>query len=99
MNLVMFRCSKNTDKSRKMCFVTYFDVVSKFCCRPTVRIYGHSTRLPDFRVIGSSENRLESLTWEAICYSSETRGDRFAEICVHTARFSENSAQKSPPTQ
>ena len=40
-------------------------------------------RLPDFRVIGPSENRLESdMTDSPDFYSSEIRSDRFTEFCV-----------------
>ena len=58
--------------------------------------YSKSTvTLPDFRVIGPSEIRLESdMADSPDFYSSEIRGDRFTDFCVHTARFSGNRLQK-----
>ena len=59
------------------------------------QIYGHTTRIPDFRVIGPSENRLESdMADSPDFYISEIRGDRFTDFCVHTPRFSGNRLQK-----
>ena len=58
--------------------------------------YSKSTvTLPDFRVIGPSEIRLESdMSDSPDFYSSEIRGDRFNDFCVHTARLSGNRLQK-----
>ena len=59
------------------------------------QIYGHTTRFSDFRVIGSSEIRLESdMSDSPDFYISEIRGDRFTDFCVHTARFSRNRLKK-----
>ena len=59
------------------------------------QIYGHTTRFPDFQVIGTSEIRLESdMSDSANFYGSEIRGDRFTDFCVHTARLSGNRLQK-----
>ena len=59
------------------------------------QIYGHTTRIPDFRVIGPSEIRLKSdMSDSPDFYSSEIRGDRFTDFCVHTTRFSGNRLQK-----
>ena len=59
------------------------------------QIYGHTTRIPDFRVIGPSENWLKSdMSDSPDFYSSEIRGDRFTDFCVHTARLSGNRHQK-----
>ena len=59
------------------------------------QIYGHTTRLADFRVIGPSENQLESdMADSPDFYISEIRGDRFTDFCVLTARFSGNRLQK-----
>ena len=59
------------------------------------QIYSHTTRIPDFRVIGPSENRLESdMSESPDFYSSEIRGDIFTDFCVHTPRFSGNRLQK-----
>ena len=59
------------------------------------QIYGHTTRLPDFRVIGSSEIWLESdMSDSPDFYISEIRGDRFTNFCVHTARLSGNRLKK-----
>ena len=59
------------------------------------QIYGHTTRFPDFRVIGPSENRLKSdMSDSPDFYISEIRGDRFTDFCVHTARLSLNRLQK-----
>ena len=59
------------------------------------QIYGHTTRIPDFRVIGPSENRLKSdMSDSPDFYISEIRGDRFTDFCVHTARLSGNRLQK-----
>ena len=59
------------------------------------QIYGHTTRIPDFRVIGPSENRLESdMSDSPDFYISEIRGDRFTDFCVHTPRFLGNRLQK-----
>ena len=59
------------------------------------QIYGHTTRFPDFRVIGPSEIWLESdMSDSPDFYISEIRGDRFTDFCVHTARFSGNRLQK-----
>ena len=59
------------------------------------QIYGHTTRFPDFRVIGPSEIRLESdMADSPDFYTSEILGDRFTDFCVHTARFSGNRLQK-----
>ena len=42
------------------------------------QIYGHTTGLSDFRVIGPSENRLESDIADSLdFYSSEVWDDRF----------------------
>ena len=50
---------------------------------------------PDFRLIGPSEIQLESdMSDSPDFYSSEIRGDRFTDFCVHTARFSGNRLQK-----
>ena len=47
------------------------------------QIYGHTTRLPDFRVIGPSEIRLESdMSDSPDFFISEIRGDRFTDFCV-----------------
>ena len=52
-------------------------------------------RIPDFRVIGPSENRLKSdMSDSPDFYSSEIRGDRFTDFCLHTARLSGNRLQK-----
>ena len=57
--------------------------------------YGHTTRLPDFRVIGPSEIRLESDMSDSPDFkSSEIRGDRFTDFCVHIARLSGNRLKK-----
>ena len=49
-----------------------------------LQIYG----IPDFRDIGPSENRLKSdMSDSPDFYSSEIRGDRFTDFCVHTAGF------------
>ena len=57
--------------------------------------YGHTTRIPDFRVIGPSEIRLKSdMSDSPDFYSSEIRGDRFTDFSVHTARLSGNRLQK-----
>ena len=59
------------------------------------QIYGHTTRFPDFRVIGPSEIRLESdMADSPDFFYSEIRGDRFTDFCVDTARFSGNRLQK-----
>ena len=59
------------------------------------QIYGHTNRLPDFRVVGLSENRLESdMSDSPDFYGSEIQADRFTDFCVHTARFSGNRLQK-----
>ena len=59
------------------------------------QIYGHTTRIPDFRVIGPSENRLKSdMSDSPDFYISEIRGDRFTDFCVHTTRLSGNRLQK-----
>ena len=59
------------------------------------QIYGHTTRLPDFRVIGPSEIRLESdMSDSPDFYISEIRGDRLTDFCVHTARLSGNRLKK-----
>ena len=59
------------------------------------QIYGHTTGLPDFRVIGPSEIRLESdMSDSPDFYSSEIRGDSFTDFCVHTARLSGNQLKK-----
>ena len=59
------------------------------------QVYGHTTRIPDFRVIGPSENRLKSdMSDSPDFYSSEIQGDRFTDFCVHTPRFSGNRLQK-----
>ena len=59
------------------------------------QIYGHTTRIPDFRVNGPSENRLKSdMSDSPDFYISEIRGDRFTDFCVHTARLSGNRLQK-----
>ena len=42
--------------------------------------------LPDFRVIGPSENQSD-MAVSPDFYSFEIRGDRFTDFCVHTARF------------
>ena len=49
--------------------------------------YSKSTvTLPDFRVIGPPPNRLESDMLDSPSfYSSEIRGDRFTDFCVHTS--------------
>ena len=58
------------------------------------QIYGHTTRIPDFRVNGPSENRLKSdMSDSPNFYISEIRGDRFTDFCVHTARLSGNRLQ------
>ena len=61
-------------------------------------MYGHTTRFADFRIIGPSENRLESdmsdMSDSPDFYSSEIRDYRFADFCVHTARLSGNRLQK-----
>ena len=59
------------------------------------QIYGHTTRIPDVRVIGPSKNRLKSdMSDSPDFYSSEIPGDRFTDFCVHTARLSGNRLQK-----
>ena len=59
------------------------------------QIYGHTTRLPEFRVIGPSEIRLESDMSDSLDFCiSEIRGDRFTDFCVHTARLSGNRLKK-----
>ena len=59
------------------------------------QIYDHTTRIPDFRVIGPSKNRLKSdMSDSPDFYSSEIRGDRFTDFCVQTARLSGNRLQK-----
>ena len=59
------------------------------------QIYGHTTRIPDFRVIRPSENRLKSdMSDSPDFYSSEIRGDRFTDFCVRTPQFSGNRLQK-----
>ena len=51
--------------------------------------------LPDFRVIRTSEIRLESdMADSPDFYSSKIRCDRFTDFCVHTSRFSLNRLQK-----
>ena len=51
----------------------------------------NTTRYPDFRVIGPSENPLESDTANSpYFYGSEIRDDRFTDFNVHTAQFSGN---------
>ena len=63
------------------------------------QIYGHTTRLPDFRVIGPSEIRLESdMSDSPDFYISEIRGDRLTDFCVHTARLSGNRLKKGSGT-
>ena len=58
------------------------------------QIYGHTTRIPDFRVIGPSENRLKSdMSDSPDFYISEIRGDRFTDFCVHTVRLLGNRLQ------
>ena len=58
--------------------------------------YSKSTvTLPDFRVDGPSEIRLESdMADSPDFYIYEIGGDRFTDFCVHTARFSGNRLQK-----
>ena len=58
--------------------------------------YSKSTvTLPDFRVIGPSEIRLESdMADSPDFYISEIQGDRFTDFCVHTAQFLGNRLQK-----
>ena len=61
------------------------------------QIYGYTctTRIPDFRVIGPSEIRLESdMADSPDFYSSDIRDDRFTDFCVHTARLSGTRLQK-----
>ena len=56
---------------------------------------GHTTRFPEIRLIGPSENRLESDMADSPDFlSSKIRGDRFTDFCVHTARFSGNRLKK-----
>ena len=69
----------------------YYDLINKSDVQ-IFRIYGHTTRLSEIRLIGTSENRLESDSPDF--YISEIRGDRFADFCVHTARFSGNRLKK-----
>ena len=86
----MFWCPKRLTREAKWCFVTYYDLDIQI-----FQIYGHTTRIPDFRVIGPSKIRLESdMADSPDFYNSEIRGDRFTDVCVHTARFSGNGLQK-----
>ena len=60
------------------------------------QIYGHTTRIPDFRVIGPSENRLKSdMSDSPDFYSSEIRGDRFTDFVFALPDFRENGFKKS----
>ena len=59
--------------------------------------YSKSTvTLPDFPIFGLSVPPKFgwSLTDSPDFYSSEIRGDRFTDFCVHTARFSGNRLKK-----
>ena len=95
MNLVMFWSSNKADKSRKMMFCYNIMIWIKNSDVQIFQIYGHTTRIPDFRVIGPSENRLKSdMSDSPDFYISEIRGDRFTDFCVHTARLSGNRLQK-----
>ena len=59
------------------------------------QIYGHTTRIHDFRIIGPSENRLKSdMSDSPDFYSSKIRGDKFTDFCVHIARLSGTRLQK-----
>ena len=59
------------------------------------QIYGHTTRLSEFRVIGPSDNRLESdMADSTDFYIFKIRGNGFTDFCVHTAQFSGNRLQK-----
>ena len=60
------------------------------------QIYGHTTRLPDFRVIGPSENRLESdMADSPDFYISEIRGDRFTDFVFTLPDYREIGSKKS----
>ena len=72
----------------------YYDLIKKSDVQ-IFRIYGHTTRLSEIRLIGPSENRLESdMSDSPDFFSSEIWGDRFADFCVHTTRFSGNRLKK-----
>ena len=56
---------------------------------------GHTTQLPEVWLIGPSEKQLESDMEDSLdFFSSEFWGDRFADFCVHTPRFSGNRLKK-----
>ena len=75
-------------------FLTYYDIDNNSDVQ-IFQIYGHTTRLPDFRLIRTSENRLESdMADSSDFYISEIRGDRFTDFCVHTSRFTGNLLKK-----
>ena len=74
MNLEMFWCPKRADKSRKK------DVLLHIMCTDIPNLRSHYNRLPDYRVIGPSENRLESdpslVHTESYCSSSDVGDSR-----------------------
>ena len=72
----------------------YYDLINKSDVQ-IFRIYGHTTQHSEIRLIGPSENRLESdMSDSPDFYSSEIRGDRFTDFCVHTTRFLGNWLKK-----
>ena len=60
------------------------------------QIYTHTTRIPDFQVIGPSENRLKSdMSDFPDFYSSEIRGDRFTDFVFTLPDYREIGSKKS----
>ena len=72
----MFWSSNKADESRKMmfCYIIMIWIINSDV--QIFQIYGHTTRIPDFRVIGPSENWLKSdMSDSPDFYISEMRGD------------------------
>ena len=65
----------------------YYNLINKSDVQ-IFRICSQTTRFPEIWLIRPSENQLESdMADSPNFFSSEIRGDRSADFCVHTAQF------------
>ena len=74
-------------EGRKINHVCSYDLINKSDVQ-IFRFCGHTMRLSKIWLIRPSKNWLESdMADSPNFFSSEIRGDRFTDFCVHTARF------------